>query len=336
MKQGQLCDAESTVRSKFPADMVEIAKWGEGHELRVPEGRSELHAQESWYFDPEGTLVGTVFTFAEGLPLDDYPVLRETLASLPSARDFYLNVARLPTKARMDTTHLFQTGEEKTTHQYLVTGTRNRPILLMATFTIDPYVSLFAPFRREFLDRLRGPDSAKTSQGSVDQLPYPVLLQFARGENALLSYCGVRNPKVAIDGYQKSIAGGLATDKVRLAEAHHKLGLAWEANGNLEKAKAEMEQSLVVRPNIPEVINNLGTTYLRLGDRDRAIELFERAVSLRPNYPLARFNYAEAIEPTNRKLALSEYETYLALVEGFPEEAGRSALAKQRIKDLKR
>ena len=336
MKQSHLCDSETSVRTKFQSETVQIATWGEGHELRISEGRSAFHAQESWYFDPEGYLVGTVFTFPKGLPLDDYPVLRETLSSLRSARDFYLNVAQLPTKSRMDTTRLFQTGEEKTTHQYLVTGTQNRPILLMATFTIDPYVSLFSPYRKEFLDALRGPDSVKTSQGAVDQLPYSALLHFARGETALLSYCGARNPQVAIDGYQKSIADGLGKDTVRLAEAHHKLGLAWEASGNLEKAKTEMEQSLVVRPNIPEVINNLGTTYLRLGDRDRAIQLFERAVSLRPNYPLARFNFAEAIEPTNRRLAVSEYETYLALVEGIPEEASRSELAKKRIKDLKR
>jgi hypothetical protein len=56
---------------------------------------------------------------------------------------------------------------------------------------------------------------------------------------------------------------------------------------------------------------------------------------LRPNYAIARFNLAEAIELTNPKRAVSEYETYLALVEGIPDEADRIALVEQRIKKLK-
>ena len=50
---------------------------------------------------------------------------------------------------------------------------------------------------------------------------------------------------------------------------------------------------------------------------------FERAIVLRPNYALARYNLAEACAATNPKRALSEYETYVAIVEGIPEEADR-------------
>jgi hypothetical protein len=61
---------------------------------------------------------------------------------------------------------------------------------------------------------------------------------------------------------------------------------------------------------------------------------FERTVTLRPNYAIARYNLAEAYESTNPKQALSEYETYLALVEGIPDEAGRIALVQQRVNAL--
>jgi hypothetical protein len=44
---------------------------------------------------------------------------------------------------------------------------------------------------------------------------------------------------------------------------------------------------------------------------------------------------AEAVEPTNPKRALAAYETYLALVEGVPDEADRIALVQQRVKKLK-
>ena len=92
----------------------------------------------------------------------------------------------------------------------------------------------------------------------------------------------------------------------------------------------------MIQPNRPEVLNNLGDVYRELGDQEKARKAFEKAVTLRPNYPLARFNLAEAYETVNPKLAISEYETYLALVEGIPEETDRATRAKQRLKELTR
>ncbi|HET8580481.1 MAG TPA: tetratricopeptide repeat protein, partial [Nitrospiraceae bacterium] len=104
----------------------------------------------------------------------------------------------------------------------------------------------------------------------------------------------------------------------------------------LEGARDEIQQSLAIQPNRPEVLNNLGDVYRELGDQEKALKVFEKAVTLRPNYALARFNLAEAYEAINAKLAISEYETYLALVEGIPEEAGRAVRARQRVKALTR
>jgi len=86
---------------------------------------------------------------------------------------------------------------------------------------------------------------------------------------------------------------------------------------------------LTISPNTPEILNNLGTVYRKLGDKANALASFEKAITLRPNYAIARYNLAEAYEPTNPKRALSEYETYLALVEGIPDEANRIALVQQ-------
>jgi tetratricopeptide (TPR) repeat protein len=173
------------------------------------------------------------------------------------------------------------------------------------------------------------------SQGSEDKEPFLSLQQFARGQTAQLAYCGDKNYDIAGDAYQKAIVGGF-TNKVRLAEAHHRLGLSWEAKGQFDKAKTEMLQSLAIRPNIPEVLNNLGTVHVKLGEKSAALGVFERAVTLRPNYAVARYNLAEAYEQTNPKRALAEYETFLALVEGIPEEEGRAAHAKERVNALKR
>lgn len=334
-----LCALKPAFLKTHSVSTLKPQQWGTGQELMLPADRSPSHGDESYFFDEDGILVGTIFTFSSGLDLASYPVLRHTLTQLKPTLEFYLNVANLSSKANMDSSALYETGDEKTTTQYLVLGTREKPVLLQVSVTIDPYVRLFSPYRREFLERLRFPNGQKPgqqldSQGSEDKEPFLSLQQFARGQSAQLSYCGTQNYDIAAVAYQNAIASGF-TNKVWLAEAHHKLGLAWEGKGEHEKAKAEMLRSLTIRPNTPEVLNNLGTVYRKLGDKANALASFEKAVTLRPNYAIARFNLAEAYEPTNPKRAISEYETYLALVEGIADEASRIALVQQRVKALK-
>jgi tetratricopeptide (TPR) repeat protein len=340
LKSAALCERKPEFLKKHASSAHTSNAWGNGQEIFIPPASSASQGDESYFFDEDGLLVGALFTFPKGLNLDPYPVLRDTLSRLKPSLEFYLNASQLETKANMEASSIFETGDEKSTTQYLVTGSRKHPILLQASVTIDPYARLFSPYRREFLDRLRNPKGGQggpkiESQGREDKELFVSLQQFARGQTAQLAYCGDKNHAVAGDAYQKAIASGFA-NKVWLAEAHHKLGLSWAAKGQFDKAKTEMLQSLAIRPNIPEVLNNLGTVHVKLGERAAALGLFERAVTLRPNYAVARYNLAEASEPTNPKRALAEYETFLALVEDNPEEEARAAHARERIKALKR
>jgi tetratricopeptide (TPR) repeat protein len=335
-----LCDLKAEVFKKVPQAALSFRSWGSGQEAVYSRAQSPSHGDESYFFDEDGRLVGVVFSFPSGLDLQPYPVLRRTLSLLKPSLEFYFNAEQLATKAGMDSSAIFETGDEKTTFQYLVLGGRDRPVLLMASFTIDPYARLFSPYRREFIDRVRHGSVAEggrkvEGQGSEDKEPFASLQQFARGQTAQLAYCQEKNYDIAADAYQKAITNGFA-NKVWLAEAHHRLGVAWDAKGQVEKAKAEMLQSLAIRPNIPEVLNNLGTLHRKLGEKAAAMSLFEKAVVLRPNYAMARYNLAEAYEPVNPKRAITEYETFLALVEGIPEEEGRVAHVKERITALKR
>ena len=338
LKSTTLCTSRSSFLTTYPLSTLTPQDWGTGQEFVLPTDRSPSHGDESYFFDEDGMLVGIVFTFPSGLDLNPYPVLRHTLMQLKPTLEFYLNVANLSSKTSMDSSALYETGDEKTTTQYLVLGPREQPALLQASLTIDPYVRLFSPYRREFLERLRYPRGQKPgqqldSQGAEDKEPFPSLQQFARGQTAQLSYCGTQSYDTAAAAYQKAIASGFSNN-VWLAEAHHKLGLAWVGKGQHEKAKTEMLQSLAIRPNTPEILNNLGTVYSKLGDKTNALASFEKAVTLRPNYAIARYNLAEAYEPTNPKRALSEYETYLALADGISDEANRIAHVQQRVKVL--
>jgi tetratricopeptide (TPR) repeat protein len=339
IKPGTLCQRKTNFLLQHPLPTLTVRTWGKGEELMIPADRSPSHGEESYFFDEDGQLVGTLFTFSSGLDLAPYSVLRRTLSLLKPTVEFYLNVANFAEKSQMDSSSLYETGDEKTTTQYLVIGGREHPTLLQASFTIDPYVRLFSPYRREFLNRLRQPAGQNSgqqvdSQGAEDKEPFSSLQQFARGQTAQLAYCGSQNYEIAAKAYQQAIASGF-TSKIWLAEAHHKYGQALFGLNQYEKAKTEILESLAIRPNTPEILNNLGSVQEKLGEKAAALSSFEKAITLRPNYAIARFNLAEAIGSTNPKRAITEYETYLALVEGIPEEADRIALVQKRVKALK-
>jgi Tfp pilus assembly protein PilF len=333
-----LCDQTPSFLQAHPNAAIKRTPWGSGQELQVLPSESALAGEESYFFDEDDLMVGAVFIFRNGLSLKPYPVLRQTISQLKPDTEFYLSGASLADHENLNSGTLYLTGDEKSTTQYVISGEGSNQALVMASVSIDPYVSLLAPYP-EFLSRLGG-GAAKGSAmpGSKNKEvkePFPSLQQFARGQTAQLGYCGVRDYGRAADAYRKALTLGF-TDKVWVAEAHHRLGLALDGQGQLSQAREEMEQALSLRPNTPEVLNNLGTVYLKLKQRDKAIKVLEKAVLLRPNYPLARYNLAESYEETNIKRAIGEYETYLALVEGIPEEAERGALVQKRIKSLRR
>lgn len=338
MKSAQVCESKASfLKSHQPLPMQTVA-WGGGEELRIPSAKSESHSDESYFFNEEGLLVGILFIFPSGLDLKPYPVLRMTLEALKPTVEFYLSLAQAPSRANLDFSSLYRTGDEKSTTQYITMGPPDTASLLIASVAIDTYESLLSPYRKEFLSRIaavsKGKGGAKADlRGAEDKEPFASLQQFARGETAQLGYCHAGDPSVAVTAYGKAIASGFS-DKGMLSEAHHKLGLALKRQGQLEKARDAMQQSLSVYPSRPEVLNNLGDVYRALGDPQKALEAFQRSVTLRPNYPIARFNLAQAYETINQRRAVTEYETYLALGEGIPEERERLAQAKKRVAEL--
>lgn len=338
LRSGKICDLKphfQQAQRNFPSSGD---PWGTGEEIRVRSRRGEWRAEESYFFDQDGMLVGFLIIFPEGLPLKPYPVLRDTLSQLKSTVEFYQNLAGVPVGKAMETTALYLTGDETSTTQYLVVGTGKSARLLSASISKDPYYKLMSLYRREFLHRLAKEKKTEQRQGiggpgSEDKEPFRSLQQFARGETALLRYCGTRDDAIAAHAYQEAIASGFSNKKL-LAETHHKLGLALKAQGKLQQARGEIERSREILPNRPDVLNNLGEVYEELGERQKALSLFVKAVALKPNYALARFNLAEAYERVDRRRAIEEYETYLAIVEGIPEEAERASRAERRLERL--
>jgi len=340
MKSATLCDRKPRLIQAWQGRPIQREAWGSGEEIRIPRGQSDSSGDESYFFDQDGLLVGALFQFPAGLDLEPYSVLRQTLAELKPVVELYLNVPAVTKRENLDASALYETGTETTTTRYLILGDPDSASLLAASFAIDPYAALLNVYRKQFLSRLvsvKKDTGGKPTAvpGYEDKEPFIALQQFARGETAQLGYCGTRDSAIAADGYSRALVRGF-TDPSRSAEAHHKLGLAYVGQGKLEPAKGELQQALKLQPKRADVLNNLGDVYRQLGDHEQARAAFERAVTLRPNYPVARFNLAQEYEGVNPKLALTEYETYLALAVGIPEEGGRIAQARERMKALKR
>jgi tetratricopeptide (TPR) repeat protein len=94
-------------------------------------------------------------------------------------------------------------------------------------------------------------------------------------------------------------------------ESHHDrhtLGALALSAGDLPRAQRQLEAAVLVSPDAQSWVD-LGTTYERLGDWDRALSAFENALALRPDHPTAILSRAAAyvrlgdLGPARRVLA---------------------------------
>lgn len=63
------------------------------------------------------------------------------------------------------------------------------------------------------------------------------------------------------------------------------LGLGFYMKGNLKAAVPHLAKAISLKPPPPGILNTLGDAYVRLGDKARAREVFERSVAIDPEQP---------------------------------------------------
>ena len=79
------------------------------------------------------------------------------------------------------------------------------------------------------------------------------------------------------------------------------LGIALGDAENYEDARACLTQVIEAESENAEAFNSLGYVASRLGEPDQAIDHYERAIELQPNYAQAHFNLGMNSAP-DRKL----------------------------------
>src|SRR5947199_5537188 len=78
LKSARLCDKKTAFLQGRETALLRREAWGSGEEVRISSSRSETRADESFFFDEDGLLVGALFSFRTVLNLKPYPVVSVT------------------------------------------------------------------------------------------------------------------------------------------------------------------------------------------------------------------------------------------------------------------
>jgi tetratricopeptide (TPR) repeat protein len=109
-----------------------------------------------------------------------------------------------------------------------------------------------------------------------------------------LAHFGLNEFTEAEASFQKAIA--LKSD---FADAYFQLGLVQARNpASLTQAQAAFEKAIALGYVQPEIYRNLGSVTSKLGKFDEAIAHLRKALQLKPNYPDAYFQLADALRKT--------------------------------------
>jgi tetratricopeptide (TPR) repeat protein len=74
----------------------------------------------------------------------------------------------------------------------------------------------------------------------------------------------------------------------------NKIGVAWHHLSAVSQARMNYERALSLRPNFPEALNNLGATYFAQKQYGQAIRLYRRALQLSPDSAVTAANLGTA------------------------------------------
>ena len=111
-------------------------------------------------------------------------------------------------------------------------------------------------------------------------------------------------------------APDLSAPRISLAIAHHRLG-------DFEQAEQHLLQALLINPNHPIALNEMGIVYRKTARFAEARQQYEAALAVYPGYHYARRNLAVLCDLYLADLdcAINNYEAYMATVRSDDEAA---------------
>jgi len=104
-----------------------------------------------------------------------------------------------------------------------------------------------------------------------------------------------------------------------------------ELNGHA-RAIEDYDRAIELNPNFAEAYNNRGVAYAELNEHERAIEDYEKAIALNPNFAEAYNNRGVAYAELNKyERAIKDYDRAIALNPNDAEAYGNRGIAYSKI-----
>jgi tetratricopeptide (TPR) repeat protein len=114
---------------------------------------------------------------------------------------------------------------------------------------------------------------------------------------------------------------------------HSNCGLSLQALGRLEKALESYDRALAIHPEYAEALFNRGVTLQKLRRLDLAVRSYDRAVAVRPDYAEAFCNRGVALQELGRLAeALESHDRALVLRPNFAEALSNRGNALKAVK----
>lgn len=119
----------------------------------------------------------------------------------------------------------------------------------------------------------------------------------------------------------------VSIENMQKATAHYKLGVSYYGENNIQKAFVEFRKAFELNPEDKDVLNMTGIIYLlHYEDFPKAIDFFQKAVSVDPDFSEAHNNLGFAYEKSRKfNEAITSYKKALSnLLYMTPEKAYNS------------
>ncbi|MBA3071034.1 MAG: tetratricopeptide repeat protein [Nitrospirae bacterium] len=119
----------------------------------------------------------------------------------------------------------------------------------------------------------------------------------------------------------------VSIENMQKATAHYKLGVSYYGENNIQKAFVEFRKAFELNPEDKDVLNMTGIIYLlHYDDFPKAIDFFQKAVSVNPDFSEAHNNLGFAYEKSRKfNEAIDSYKKALSnLLYMTPEKAYNS------------
>ena len=134
-----------------------------------------------------------------------------------------------------------------------------------------------------------------------------------------LGSCVKQSDDLAVAGCSRAIDSHQYTGR-SLARLYARRGGAYQAQGDLDHAIADFNESMRVDPTYPAAYNNRGSAWGTKGDLDRAIADFDQAIRLDPKDPKAYYNRGTAWEMKGSlQEALADFKMHSQLAPSDPD-----------------